>query len=621
MDIGHANGGSRFGGDVRVREVPVGTWDELVLPEHQQELLRAIPRRLRLRERHVTGQGPEQLVRRKPVKPVLFVGPAGTGKTLAAQIIAADLGLPIQELDLAAKPPQQTAKLEPVGARAFHAAESDGAILVIDGAGPLLRPPPASDEHGPGRLGTGQPVKVLDPSVDEERKVLERLWSYLLERSDRYDGLVIFTSTVIRGIDPAIVQRFDVINFPFPDSDLRKELWRRSLPQDAQLTESTLDYLSNWLRWPGGTIHHCCLAAADAAAVEGVPVQLRHVAGVIDQERHGTNELPQGAPAPSRSRPDEPPGNQIARAKVRRGLRLTALGGVVAAAVVGLILAGTTPSSPARNASGKTVQLGSTRVSVPSNWRQERAPATPSLGLTGELAVASSAPARGLLIIGKTAAGNQSVLPPSLLATLPAAAAPQIVKVDRVVFYRYRGSAPSGRATSQSVYAMPTTSGTIVGVCRTEGTASAAFMSSCERVLSTVKLTAGSALPLALSTHYAQTLNSVINQLNTVRSTAGAQLAAATTAHAQAAAATTLARAHAQAGSALVHVGAGVASGANASVAHALLTTANAYTALANAAAHNDAHAYRAARTELRSTGQALSLAFGQLRRFGYRVA
>jgi DNA polymerase III delta prime subunit len=619
MDIGHANGGSRFGGEVRVREVPIRNWDELVLPEHQRELLRAIPRRLRLR--HVTGQGPEQSVRQKPVKPVLFVGPAGTGKTLAAQIIAADLDLPIQELDLAAEPPQQTAKLKKVAARAFQAAGSDGAILVIDGAGPLLRPPPI-DEHGPGRLGTGQPAQLLGPSLGEERKVLERLRSYLLERSDQYDGLVIFTSTVTRGIDPAMAQRFDVvINFPFPDSDLRKELWRRSLPQDAQLTESTLDYLSNWLRWPGGTIHRCCLEAADAAAVEGVPVQLRHVAGVLDQKRHGTNELSQDAPAPSRPRPDEPPENQIARAKVRRGLRLTALGGVVAAAIVGLILAGTAPSSPARNASGKTVHVGSMRVSVPSNWRQEPAPATSSLGLTGELAVASPAPARGLLIVGKTAASNPSVLPPSLLATLRAAAAPQIVKVDRVVFYRYVGSAPSGRATSESVYAMPTTSGTIIGVCRTEGTASAAFMSSCERVLSTLKLTAGSALPLALNTHYAHTLNSVINQLNTVRSTAGAQLAAATTAHAQAAAATTLARAHAQAGSALVHVGAGVASGANAALAHALLTAANAYSALANAAAHNDAHAYSAARTELGSTAQALSLAFGQLRRFGYRVA
>ena len=724
MDVGHANGGSQTDRETRVGQVDPGyTWEDLVLPEEELERLRSISRHLRLRERHVSGQSPEASVRRKPVRPVLFLGAAGTGKTMAAQIIAADMDVPLHQLDLATALAQPEHEFERIAARAFESAEGDGAILVIDGAGALVRRSAPAGWHGGRSSQADKPSEGQQPTGGNGHDPGDRSLSRLLRRADRSEGLVIFTSTVTHGIDTALTNRFEAqVNFPLPETEARKEIWRRSLPADAQLPESNLDYLAGWLKWPGGTIHRCCLAAADAAAQERVPVQLRHVAGVLDQGYRSSGRpartpapvrsgpgtpapppppaprrarpaappapvrsgpgTPAPPPAPRRARPAAPPAPvrsgpgtpapppapRRARpaappAPVRSGSRppapppapvrsgtgtpapapvgsapdtppatrgeprtsagrrwpLPAVGVVLAALVIGAIVALTTAGS-SRNGTSKAAYVDAVRVSYPSNWRQTAPAANPTLGLTGELAVASPAPTRGELVIGKMAQGDASPLPPTLMATLPSTAAPQIVKVGRVVFYRYLGSPQPGESVGESVYAMPTTTGTVIGVCRPQGNG-AAFASSCQRVLATLQLTSGKALPLTLSTSYASELNAVIGRLNAVRASAGPQLAAATSAHTQAAAATQLAQAHGQAASALVHLGAGVATAANAALAHALLVTADAYTALAQAAVHNNPHAYSTARADLARSAQALSLAFGQLRRLGYQVA
>jgi hypothetical protein len=288
---------------------------------------------------------------------------------------------------------------------------------------------------------------------------------------------------------------------------------------------------------------------------------------------------------------------------------------VVIGAIVAAIAARTSGPGDSRAAT-----VGGLHLLFPSNWRQSAPAARPSLGLTRELAAASPAPASGELVIGEMAQDDPSPLPQTLLATLGSTVTPQIVKIGRLVFYRYRGSPRPGGSAGESIYAMPTTNGTVIGVCRPQGTSSA-FTSSCVRALATLQLTSGRALPLTLSTTYARELNAAISQLNVVRASAGTHLATATTGPAQAAAATQLAQAHAEAASALVRLSAGVATAANAALAHALLLTANAYRALAQAAAHHDNRAYSTARAGLASSSQALSLAFGQLRRLGYQVA
>jgi DNA polymerase III delta prime subunit len=614
MDVGHANGGSQSGGETQPRQVDSAcTWDELVLPVHERQLLQAIPDEVRLRASGVAAGLPDPPVSRTPGITALFVGPPGTGKTMAAKIIAADLGLPVCELDLAALSPEQ--EFEELLGRTIDDAESTNAILVIDGAGPSLRRTPATERDGVKPTPTGPVDRLIAPSAGDEGHARAGSLSLLLERSRRYPGLVIFTSTVTHPLDSSLAERFDVVvNFPFPERDARKEIWRNSLPNDARLTESTLDYLATWLDWPGRTIHGCSLAAADEAAKEGVPVELRHVASVLE---HGyrTSGLPE-QPSAIRSRTEAWPVDTGAG----RRWRLLALGGVVIAAALGLIIAGTTGGAPANSAGSNVAYAGAVRVSVPSRWRREPVPAALSVGLAQELALASPPPERGSLVIGTVAAGDPSQLPQRLLATLPPTIAPALVRVDHVVLERYLSRPSSEGPGDEAIFVLPSTLGTIIGICKTEG-ASPDFMGNCERVLGTIKLTTGSAVRLPLSANYARALNAAIDQLNAVSLAAGTQLASATSARAQAAAAARLARAHSQAASALEHISAGTAPAANGPLAKALVATASAYSALAVAATHNDAHAYDAARAEVARTGRALNLAFGRLRGLGYRVA
>jgi hypothetical protein len=607
MDDGHANGGSLSGGKAKAGQLSAGyTWDDLVLPGSERELLRAILQKAQLRDSKVPTGVPGTLGSREPGIAVLFVGSPGTGKTMAAQIIAADLGLPVHELDLAAVSPE--GEFEEIVGRAFNTAANVDAVLVIDGVGPLLSRSAVQQHDGLSPTRTRQVDRPVVPPAHE------RSLPWLLERSYHYPGLVIFTSTVTHALDSSLTERFDlVVNFPFPESDARREIWRKSLPDDARLTPSTLDYLATWLHWPGSTIHSCGLAAAGEAAKQGVPVELRHVAGVLE---HGyrSARLPARTVLPPATRPrmEESP----SRVSGGHRWRWVALGGVAIAAALGMIVAGTTASAPATKAGSKIADLGTVRVSFPSGWRRDAVPVRLSLGLTRALAIASPAPSPGVLVIGTMAAGDPSPLPQQLLATFSPTVAPELVRIDQVVLERY----PSRSSFGGTIYAMPTTRGTIVAVCKSEG-ASSGFMGSCERVLGTMKLTTGSALRLAVSTNYGRALNSALSQLNTIRLTAGAQLAAAKTARQQAAAAARLAHAHAQAASALEHIGAGVAPIANGAVAKALVMTANAYSALALAATHNNARAYSAARAEIAHTTHALNLAFGQLRGLGYGVA
>lgn len=637
MDVGHARGVSRADREARVGQVDAGyRWQDLVLPQEELERLRAISSRLRGDDRHISGE--RASIRRMSV---LFLGAAGTGKTMAAQILAGETGRPVHTLDLAAALTRAGPEVEQVAAQACESAAGDGAILVIDGAGGLLRRPASADWRRPGCAPADGPGDDKRRTEASGHDAAERTLWRLLRCTDDFDGLVIVTSTVTHGIDPAVTDRFHaVVTLPLPDTTARKEIWRRSLPADAQLTDGNIEYLAGWLHWTGGTIDRCCAAAATEAAREGVPVHLRHVAHVLGQGyRTGGHPVPTTAPplaavrsgagnpqpaavrsgAGTRPPPGDPSDTPISVLPGPSGRRWLLATVVVAVAVVIAGIVALTSAGTVLPGARRTAFVDAVRVLLPSSWRESANAPQPSRGIAGELVIVAPAPAPGELVLGRMAQGDASPLPQNLLATLPSPVTPQIVKVGRRVFYRYLGSSSASGSAAQSIYAMPTTAGTVIGVCRPR--AGSSFTSSCERVLGTLQLTTGRALPLTLSTSYARQLNSVIGRLNAARSHAGPRLATAGSAHAQAAAATQLAAAQAQAASALGHLDAGVATAANAALAHALLLAADAYRALAHAAARGDAPAYRRARADLARSAQALTLAFGQLKRLGYRVA
>ena len=304
-----------------------------------------------------------------------------------------------------------------------------------------------------------------------------------------------------------------------------------------------------------------------------------------------------------------------------RVLTVLALGLVVAAAVVGFVLA-RAPGTPGHTAPahGTRAAAGLLSVALPSGWRQQRLPRNLGLDLTDAVALAPSASAGGVLVIGRTGTSSSTLLPQRLLSALPNAPTTQIVTLGGARFYRYLHLSPSGASGRESVYALPTTVGTVLGVC-VEPRASLRFASDCEHVVGTIKLASGSVLAVGPSASYASALNAAITRLNATRSIGASRLRGARTPPEQASAARALAASYYVAASSVGQLSAGVAQPADLDVAAALRSTGDAYAALGRAAARNDAHAYAAARGSVANATSALNVAFARLAKFGYTIA
>ncbi len=193
-------------------------WDDLVLPERQRDLLRSISAYLRHRDRVLTEWGYERTVARTQGLKVLFAGESGTGKTMAAQVLAAELGMELFRVDLATVVSKYIGETEKNLERIFTAADGSNAILFFDEADALF----------------GKRSEVSD-SHDRYANIEV---AYLLQRMEAYPGAVILATNFKRNIDDAFIRRLDfVVDFPFPEADDRRKIWRLVLPEQAPVDE------------------------------------------------------------------------------------------------------------------------------------------------------------------------------------------------------------------------------------------------------------------------------------------------------------------------------------------------------------------------------------------------
>ena len=274
-----------------------------------------------------------------------------------------------------------------------------------------------------------------------------------------------------------------------------------------------------------------------------------------------------------------------------------------------------TPVPLSRHAANGLIQ-----VAFPADWRRSAARAPALLRLTDQLAVAPGGDTGRGLVIGRSAAtGDQRLLPTALLSALARAPVPGVVVLGKLKWYRYLNLSPRGGAPRESIYALPTSRGTVLAACIRPGDRMG-LISSCERVLSTLRLISSTALTPGPDVAYARALNAVIAKLNTIRTRAGAQLRAGGRS-AAARAAATLAAAHTSAAGTLGRLDAGSAQAANRALTNALRMTGAAYAALGSAAASQAPARYRSARASLVVAMQALGVAFAQLSRLGYPVS
>lgn len=236
-------------GNLAQRIEPRATWNDLVLPPAQTGMLRDISIHLRQRTTVYESWGFAARSDRGLGISALFAGPSGTGKTMAAEVLANDLCLDLYRIDLSAVVSKYIGETEKNLARVFDAAEEAGAILLFDEADALF----------------GKRTEVRD-SHDRYANIEV---SYLLQRMESYRGLAILTTNLKGSIDDAFLRRLRfVVNFPFPDAQQREEIWRRTIPPATPT--SGLDYrrLAR-LNITGGNIRNVAMNAAFIAAEAG----------------------------------------------------------------------------------------------------------------------------------------------------------------------------------------------------------------------------------------------------------------------------------------------------------------------------------------------------------------
>ena len=251
-----ARAASRGGLDALAqRIVSTATFDDLVLPAAQLAALRDIASQLQHRERVFREWGFAERHARGQGLTALFAGESGTGKTLAAEVIANAVSLDLYRVDLATVVSKYIGETEKNLKRVFDAAESSGAVLLFDEADALF----------------GKRSEVKD-SHDRYANIEV---AYLLQRVEAYRGLAILTTNMKSALDRAFLRRLRfVVHFPFPDSKAREQIWRREFPSAAPLRDVDFGALGK-LNVSGGSIHSIALNAAFKAADS---------TGVIDHE-------------------------------------------------------------------------------------------------------------------------------------------------------------------------------------------------------------------------------------------------------------------------------------------------------------------------------------------------
>ncbi|RED56802.1 ATP-binding protein [Cohnella lupini] len=248
------------------RIVPARSWEDLVLAEEPYSLIKEACNRFQHRETVYERWGFGQKLPYGKGLSMLFSGPPGTGKTMAAEVIAGELGLELYRIDLSRIVSKYIGETEQRLSELFSEAENSGAILFFD--------------EGDALFGKRTEVK------DAHDKYANIEAAYLLQRIEAYDGVTILATNLLQNMDEALIRRMSfVVKFPFPGPAERELIFRAHLPSKAPLSEGLdLAFLAARLDVSGGYIKNIVLAAAFLAATDGKPIGMEHFVRAARQE-------------------------------------------------------------------------------------------------------------------------------------------------------------------------------------------------------------------------------------------------------------------------------------------------------------------------------------------------
>jgi hypothetical protein len=248
-------------------------WENLILPPDQLAQLRELTQRVLYS--HIVhdqwGFG-GRIARTRGVS-ALFAGESGTGKTLAAEVIARDLGLVLYKIDLSAVVSKYIGETEKNLNVIFTEAYSSNAILFFDEADALF--------------GKRSEVK------DARDRYANIEIAYLLQQVENYDGIVVLATNFRQNIDEAFTRRLDfLIDFPFPDEPYREKIWAAHFPPEVPIApDVNLSEIAGRYRLAGGNIRNAALAAAYLAAADGGVITAGHIRSAIRRENQKMGRL------------------------------------------------------------------------------------------------------------------------------------------------------------------------------------------------------------------------------------------------------------------------------------------------------------------------------------------
>jgi adenylate kinase family enzyme len=248
-------------------------WGDIVLPSDADAQLHELCARVRHQTLVLTTWGYGEKHARRAGLTAMFVGPPGTGKTMAAEIIAGELGLELYRIDLSAVVSKYIGETEKNIERIFRAADQGDAVLLFDEADALF----------------GKRSEVRD-AHDRYANVET---AYLLQRLETYQGLAVLTTNLRANIDEAFLRRLDcVVEFPVPEQAERLAIWRRALPPAAPLADDAdLVFLARKFKLAGGHIRNIALTAAFLAAADDSSIGMRHLARATRREYQKLGKL------------------------------------------------------------------------------------------------------------------------------------------------------------------------------------------------------------------------------------------------------------------------------------------------------------------------------------------
>jgi SpoVK/Ycf46/Vps4 family AAA+-type ATPase len=245
--------------------------DDIVIPSRQKEMLYYVCNHVKYESKVYSEWGMDTKYRYGKGTPVLFAGPPGTGKTMAAHVLSNMLDIPLYKIDLSQVADKYIGETEKHLRKIFDFADENELILFFDEADSLF--------------GKRSEVK------DSKDRYANMEISYILQRVEQFNGVAILATNLRENMDSAFIRRMKyVIEFPMPNKDMREQIWKNSFSENVPTGNIDYEFLSEKFELSGGNIKNIILTATFLAAGKNEAVGMIHILEAVKNEYYKYNK-------------------------------------------------------------------------------------------------------------------------------------------------------------------------------------------------------------------------------------------------------------------------------------------------------------------------------------------